>query len=98
MNERTGDDIRRRITNSLRQSQSMIDNTIETGFLALEKLKQQTFTLTDSNGRLNPLAEAGEESIGLQKQILGTINSNKKLFYLCASVFTLLIILVLKYK
>ena len=89
---------KRKIRDGLQRSTQSATDALMTGVEALNRLKRQGSYLNHANDNLNPLATSGEMSIGLTNDILKNLQSGKTMFIICATVFVILLYLVIKWK
>ena len=92
------DATKRKIKDGLQRSTQSATDALMTGVEALNRLRNQGKILGHANDNLNPLASSGEMSIELTKGILENIKSGKAMFFVCATVFVILLFLVIRWK
>ena len=90
--------IQRKVQESVRQSQSVLESTKDTGIAILEKLRSQGERLRGSHDRLTPIAARTADSGKLVDRVLSSLSSGRRLFFVLAFLTIFILFVVLKWK
>ena len=90
--------INRKIKESLASSQMQAEGALNQSVEVLMKLRQQNNRLSETSNTLSPLTSMSETSNKTMGNILSTLSSGKRLFFVLAAATVLILYLVLKWK
>lgn len=82
----------------MNESKENVNQALEVGLATLGHLKENGKVLEKQNDYLNPLLNAADDGDSKSNLIISTLQANKLTFFICATIFIVIVFFVMKWK